>query len=89
MVAKKLAHAWLDCLASPMYLETHGYPQTPQDLQSMPIISYSEPLYGPPTFGTLKRFDSINKFTQTQDVTLNSCLKTSPHSGLHDKPLMV
>lgn len=76
VVAKKLAHAWLDCLASPMYFETHGRPQTPQDLQSVPIISYSEPLYGPANIWHFEKFDADNQVTQTQDVTLNSCLKT-------------
>ena len=75
-ISKKMANAWLACLASPMYFETHGYPKSPRDLQNMPTISYSEPLYGPSNLWQFEQVDSRGQVFQTQDVTINSCLKT-------------
>lgn len=76
IVAKKIANAWVDCLASPMCLETHGYPTSPRDLQNKPIITYSEPLYGPANLWRFEKGDKAAGEYQTQDITLNACLKT-------------
>ena len=76
IVAKRMANAWLDCLASPLFLETHGAPVSPLDLQAKPIITYSEPIYGPANVWHFEKVDRATGDIQTQDVTLNARLTT-------------
>ncbi len=75
VIAKKLANTWLNCLASPLYLETHGYPSSPSDLKNMPSIIYSEALYGPSNLWHFERH-MPDGTTQVQDVYLEGCLTT-------------
>jgi DNA-binding transcriptional LysR family regulator len=76
VVAKRLGNTWLNCLASPLYLETHGQPSTPTDLKTMPIITYTEPLYGQSNLWQFEQLDMDDTVLNTQDVTLDGCLHT-------------
>ena len=48
LIAKKLLPSRLGCLASPQFVERYGVPTHPQDLHTIPLISYEDPVYGDP-----------------------------------------
>jgi len=76
VISKRLANTWLNCLASPLYLETHGRPETPKDLQKMPVIMYTEPLYGPSNIWHFETWKDTSIGKSTQDITLDGSLHT-------------
>lgn len=48
LIAKKLLPSRLGCLASPQFLAKYGTPKHPKDLDTAPLISYEDPVYGDP-----------------------------------------
>ncbi|HEU0203361.1 MAG TPA: LysR family transcriptional regulator [Burkholderiaceae bacterium] len=62
LVARPLASSRLLVWASPAYLEKHGAPRTPADLEAHPFVMFSEPT----------SFDEL-RFERDDDVTVVKC----------------
>lgn len=74
IIAKRMVPTWLKCFASPLFLETHGKPTHPSQLEDFPIIAYTEPIYGPSNLwhfekGTPPRYEEFHATVQAHLAT--------------------
>ena len=84
IIAKRMMPTWLKCFASPLFLETHGVPHHPSDLDNLPIIAYTEPIYGP---SYRRHFEKMPILKRKSSMSLSNPTWPHRHFGWQDKPV--
>ena len=86
VISKTLSATHARCYASPLFIETHGMPLHPNELNNLPIISYTEPIYNPSNSWSFERVLQT-KEVESWDLNLSPHLST-PSFWLARKALL-